>query len=170
MKYFKTVLCVFVCFLLQTAVFRVIFKNYPVPNLIFTLALCMSMVRADWFYAAMVSVGCGMVLDFSSQSIFGVCTVFCMACCVLAALVQPHFNKAKAAVNIILVFVFSFVYELLYYIFCFVIWSDANMVSALVKTIIPTAALNALFSLVMFKAAGKLSKKDEDAASQRGAV
>lgn len=136
-----------VAYLIQITFIHYIEIYTVVPNLMIIVLVCAALSEQDVIRTALYGVMYGMLLDFSAETIFGINSLLCMYTALLCNIAGQKLFKGKFLVNILLVFVMSFIYEAAYYALSFSMRESSNALMDLLYVAIPTAAYNGVLSM-----------------------
>lgn len=127
-----------------------------IPNLMVTLVICTALTESTLMRAAVYGAICGMALDFSAETIFGINLLLCMYLALLCNFLAQKLFKGRFIVNVLLVLVMSFAYEAAYYALSFITDESVNIWQNLVAVALPTAVYNAILATGMIFAVKRL--------------
>ena len=150
MRQFKLALLVFFSIILQTTILRHISIIGVAPNLLFTIAVCYSIMEEDIVSVAAMGFACGAVLDIFGMYVFGLSALLCLYIVIACSITEAQFFKNSLRIALMIVFVFSIVYETLYLFFKLYLWTDMNFLFSVVRVIIPTAMYNTIAAVPMY--------------------
>lgn len=146
MKILRLGIITFIAFLAQTTFLKYFSVYGIIPNLMAVFAICYSLTETDFTKAAVYGLLCGIMLDFSAETIFGLHALLCMFSSIACVLASKKFFKGKMPVSILLVFVISFAYEILYCVMSFALHENIDKINAVFGTALPEAVYNAAVS------------------------
>ena len=133
---------------LQTTIIRGIEVFHVIPNLLFIIVICYGLLHDD-YSSLVVGVVCGLILDLFGGRTPGINTLLCaFAACFCMSISDNLFNH-NAIVSMVFVLLLTIPFELLTYIFYFVIWGKGIIWYAIICKILPAAIYNFLFTLIV---------------------
>lgn len=118
-----------------------------IPNLMLIIVVCSALSEPEMIRSAIYGAVCGVLLDFSAETIFGLNTILCLYTAVLCNLAAQKLFKGKFVVNILSVFIMSLVYETAYYILSFSMRESMNVMFDMIFVALPTAVYNAVLAM-----------------------
>jgi len=142
---------ILICLLasVQTTVLRGIELFHVIPNLLFIFVVCYSLLKED--YSALIyAVLCGVILDLTGGRSIGINALLCTLAAYLCLSVSGNLFNNNLFVSMVFVFVLSLPYELLTYLFYFVIWGRGAFLYAIFLKIIPIAAYNFVCTMALY--------------------
>lgn len=143
-------------YLIQTTFLHYLEIGGVIPNLTVALVICVALTEDTLMRAAVYGAICGMLLDFSAETVFGINLLLCMYLALLCNLLAQKLFKGRFIVNVLLVLVMSFAYEAAYYTLSFITDESVNMWRNLAAVALPTAIYNAVLAMGIIFAAKKL--------------
>lgn len=157
MRYIKITLMIIISYILQGSVFAGTKFFGVVPNLIAVCLICFSICENEWFYTGILGAFCGLLLDTSGGAVMGLNTILCMYIAIFCSVFSRKFFRGKFLVSILFVFLVSFVYESLLYIFGFELWKNANVLYCTLNVILPISAYNTVIAAILYVPIRKIS-------------
>ncbi len=148
MKYFWTYLTLFVLFVAQTTLGKYIDIFSVAPNLVFVFAVCYAMYNFPVRSAVLCAVA-GVIIDVYSNGIMGLNTLLYMYIGLLVSMFASTLMKKSMPAVALGVMIVSTVYQLIYYLICFVPGGNASVVYTFLRIIIPGSIYDAVFALVI---------------------
>lgn len=139
-----------IAYLIQTTLLHYFEVWGVVPNLLLIIVICVSLREPDMLKSIVYSCIAGALLDFSTDTIFGLNTLLCMTFSVLCNLAGRKIFKRKFAVNMLFVFIISIVYEFLYYMMSYATSVRADISSDMINIALPGAVYNTVVSMLIF--------------------
>lgn len=148
-KMLKLGVVTFLVFLVQTTFLQHIAIHGIIPNLIVVLVICFALTQSDYKKPMFYGLACGVLLDFSAETVFGVHALLCMFCALLCEQASTRFFQGKFFVSLLFICIMSFVYEMAYFALSFMQYSGTPIAYAIVHIALPTMAYNAAVSVVV---------------------
>lgn len=149
MKILRLGILTFIIYLIQTTFIQHFAVNGIIPNLIVVFVICYALTQADYKKPMFYGLACGILLDFSSETIFGVHALLCMFCAFFCQTVSTRFFKGNFFVSLLFVFVISFIYEIAYFMMSFLHYSGATFVHAVTDVALPAVVYNTAVSVIV---------------------
>ncbi|MBQ4518241.1 MAG: rod shape-determining protein MreD [Clostridia bacterium] len=141
---------------LQTTVLRGIEVFHVIPNLLFIIVVCYGLLHDD-YSSLVVGVACGLILDLFGGRTMGMNTLLCVYVAWLCLSVSDNLFNHNAFVSMVFVAVLTVPYEVLTYLFYFVIWGKGAGWYAVFCKILPMVAYNFVFALAIHPIVKKIS-------------
>ncbi len=151
-----TVIFILLMAVLQTTVLRGLEVFHVIPNLLFITVVCYSLRRGD-YSAMVVGVACGLILDVTGGRAVGINTLLCTYAAFFCVRVSSSLFNNNVFVSMVFVLLLSIPYELLIYLFYFVIWGRGALGYALLCKILPAVVYNFLFTIVLYPAVRRVA-------------
>ncbi len=151
MKYVKSAVLLLGLLLLQTTILKFTLGDFA-PNLILAAAVCFGIRENNYLHSAIFGAVCGILLDYTSGSLFGVATLLCCVCSALITMVGPRVFKAKFAATLLFLLLTSLVYEFFYYVLCYGLWQQSDYWQVLITSVLPSAILCAVSGVLLMPA------------------
>ena len=149
MRHALTVILIFVLAALQTTVLHGLAIFHVIPNLLFLFVICYCLTKND--YSALVyAVICGLIMDFLSGRPIGMHALLYTLAAYFCLVVSGNLFNNNLFVAMVFVFVLSLPYELLTYLFYFVIWGRGSWGFAIFCKILPASVYNFVFTIVLY--------------------
>lgn len=149
MKMLRLGIVTFIVYLIQTTFIQYFAVGGITPNLMVVLVICFALTQTDYKRPMFYGLACGILLDFSSETIFGVHALLCMFGALLCEQVSTRFFKGKFFVSLLFVCVISFLYEVAYFALSFMRYDGLSVAYALLGVALPTMVYNAVVSVVV---------------------
>ncbi|HIV03025.1 MAG TPA: rod shape-determining protein MreD [Candidatus Aphodoplasma excrementigallinarum] len=149
MKMLRLGIVTFIVYLIQTTFIQYFAVGGITPNLMVVLVICFALTQTDYKRPMFYGLACGILLDFSSETIFGVHALLCMFGALLCEQVSTRFFKGKFFVSLLFVCVISFLYEVAYFALSFMRYDGLSVTYALLGVALPTMVYNAVVSVVV---------------------
>jgi len=148
-KVVLTVIMIFILTVLQTTIVQGFEIFHVVPNLLFITVVCYGILHGD-YGALAVGIACGLLLDITGARVVGMNTLLCALAAYFCICVSDSLFNNNVLVAMVFVLVLSIPYELIIYIFNFVIWGRGNFVYALFCKVLPGAVYNFLVTVLLY--------------------
>lgn len=149
MKMLKLGVVTFLVYLIQTTFLQYIAINGIIPNLMVALVICFALTQPDYKKPMFYGLACGVLLDFSAETVFGVHALLCMFCALFCEQISTRFFKGKFFVSLLFICVMSFFYETAYFALSFMQYDGTPISYALFHIALPTMLYNAAVSIVV---------------------
>lgn len=149
MKMLRLGIVTFLIYLIQTTFIQYFAIGGIIPNLMVVFVICFALTQSDYKKPMFYGLACGVLLDFSSETLFGIHALLCMFCALLCEQVSTRFFKGKFFVSLLFVCVISFLYEIAYFALSFMLYDGVPLTYALFGVALPTVAYNAVVSVVV---------------------
>ncbi len=159
-KIILTVILIALLTVLQTTVLRGIEVLGVIPNLLFITVVCYSLLHAD-YSALVMGVACGLLLDITGGRIVGMNALLCTLVAYFCICISGSLFNNNIPVAMLFVLLLTVPYELITYIFYFVIWGQGSFWYALLLKILPAAVYNALAAAVLYPLVRKIAGSAE---------
>ena len=147
-----------VAYLIQSTFLHYFEIGTVIPNLIVVLVVCAALSELPLIHSTVYGAVCGMLLDFSAETIFGINALLCMYSAIICNIVAQKLFKGKFTVNIMFIFIMSFVYEAVYYFLSFSMRQSTNVMTDLLFVALPCAAYNAVLAMGIIFIMQKIAK------------
>lgn len=148
-KIVLTVLLIFIMTVFQTTIIQGFEIFHVVPNLLFIMVVCYGILHGD-YGALAVGIVCGLLLDITGARVVGMNTLLCAFAAYFCICVSDSLFNNNVLVAMVFVLILSIPYELILYIFNFVIWGQGNIVYALFCKILPGAIYNFAVTILFY--------------------
>ncbi len=149
MRHALTVIFIFVLAALQTTVLHGLTLFHVIPNLLFIFVICYCLTKND--YSALIyAVICGLIMDFLGGRPIGMHALMYTLVAYFCLAISGNLFNNNLFVAMVFVFVLSLPYELLTYLFYFVIWGRGSWGFAIFCKILPASVYNFVFTLVLY--------------------
>ncbi len=132
-----------------------------IPNMMVILVVCAALSESTMVRATIYGAVCGMLLDFSAETVFGINTLLCMYTAVICNLVAQKLFRGKFVVNILFVFIMSFVYEITYYALSFSMRESTNAMYDVIHVALPAAVYNMVLAMGIIFIMKKIAKIEQ---------
>ena len=93
MKMLRLGIVTFIVYLIQTTFIQYFAVGGITPNLMVVLVICFALTQTDYKRPMFYGLACGILLDFSSETIFGVHALLCMFGALLCEQVSTRFLR-----------------------------------------------------------------------------
>ncbi|MBQ2696307.1 MAG: rod shape-determining protein MreD [Clostridia bacterium] len=148
-KVVLTVLLIFIITVLQTTIVQGFEIFHVVPNLLFIMVVCYGILHGD-YGALVVGVVCGLLLDITGARVVGMNTLLCTLAAYFCICISDSLFNNNVLVAMVFVLLLSIPYELIIYIFNFVIWGRGSFWYALFYRILPGGVYNFLVTILLY--------------------
>ncbi len=149
MKMLRLGIVTFIIYLIQTTFIQYFAIGGIIPNLMVVFVICFALTQTDYKKPMFYGFACGILLDFSSETIFGVHALLCMFGALLCEQISTRFFKGKFFVSLLFVCVISFLYEIAYFAMSFMRYDGLSLSYALLGIALPTVAYNVAVAVVV---------------------
>ena len=149
LHYVLTGLFIILLAILQTTVLRGIQIFHVIPNLLLIMTVSYSLTHGS-YRAFFVGILCGLLLDLFGGRTIGMNTLLFALIVYFCVFISDSLFSNNAFVSMVFVFFLTIPYELLTYLFYFVIWNHGAFGFAIFSKILPAALYNFLFTLVLY--------------------
>lgn len=146
---------------LQTASYPRFFNVTPL--FLIPAIIAISMVEDEMVGAIYGLVG-GLLWDTTTGNVFGFNALFLMIMGVAAGLVVKLLFKNRVVISILIVAVFTFIHEFLTWFFFWYLESKGSFSYAMLKIILPTVLMTAIFAIpinILFRFMNKKTVRNE---------
>ena len=113
------------------------------------IVVCYSLQHDDYSSLA-VGVVCGLLLDITGGRAVGINTLLCTYAAFFCLSISGSLFNNNVFVSMVFVMLLTIPYELLTYLFYFVIWGKSAWLYAIFCKILPATVYNFLFTLVVY--------------------
>lgn len=144
---------------LQTTLIRSIEVFHVVPNVLFIIVISYGLLNPDYSSLA-VGIFCGLILDLTGGRIVGLNTLLCTYTAYFCLSVSDSLFNNNFFVSMVFVLLLSIPYELLIYLFYFVIWGEGAWRYAVFCKILPAVVYNFLFTAVVYPCVRMISGRN----------
>lgn len=144
------ILLIFVCYLLQTAVFPYLLLADIAPNLLLIIVVAIGYMRGPkeaMFYGLL----CGIMYDCQYSSVIGVYAFLYMLIGYLVGLFNRVYDRDDYTLPIILVGVSDLIYNFCFYIISFLLRNRTNFLFYLKRIILPEIVYTVVISIFLYK-------------------
>lgn len=149
-RFFVCILEVLVFFLLQSAVFPHIALAGVVPDLLMILVITIAYTRGR-VRGLFVGLLAGLLVDFTYGDFVGLFALFYMVIGYLVGYSSKIYDSEDYTIPLLLCGVSEFVYNLLYYVFFFLLQGKLNMGYYIYRFAVPRIIYTVLISILVFK-------------------
>ncbi len=141
---------VIILFLLQSTVFTNLALAGVVPDLLIILVISVAFTRGKLpgMFAGLL---CGLITDFCYGDFVGLCAIFYLLIGYIAGFSNKIYDENDYTLPIILIGVSELVYNLMYYIFNFLLRGKLNIGYYFFRFMIPRVIYTVLISILLYK-------------------
>ena len=148
-RYILSYVLLFAALILQTTLLSELTVFGIAPSLILVMVICFSLMN-DCVPSAVFAVTAGLLLDISGGRITGFNALLMMYLSIGVVLLGQEFFRETPRAAAILVAISTFVYELIYFIFCFAIFGGAHFFYMIVRVILIECVYNAIITIPVY--------------------
>lgn len=156
-RYVLAYVSLFIALILQTTLIRELEFFGVAPLLILVMVICFSLTN-ECIPSAVFAVTAGLLLDISGSRVIGFNALLMLYLSIGVALAGQEFFRETPRAAAMLVAVGTILYELVYFIFNFVIFGDAHFIYMLGRVIAIEAVYNAIVAVPVYFYVNKFLK------------
>lgn len=156
-RYILAYVSLFIALILQTTLIRDLEIFGVSPLLVLGMVICFSLIN-DCIPSAVFAVTAGLLLDISGSRVIGFNALLMMYLSIGVVFVGQEFFRETPRAAAMLVAVGTLIYELVYFIFNFVIFGNSHFIYMLGRVILVEAVYNAVLSIPVYFYVNKFLK------------
>lgn len=120
------------------------------PLLLIPVAIGISINEENEITAVITGILCGFLLDISCDRIFGYNAILLVCICVISALMFIHYLRVNIINFVLTVTIFSFLHDVLDYLFYYAIWDYENVRRIFFDYTLPSWLYTSMSSIIVY--------------------